>query len=91
MSIVKGYGNPLLCARCTRLRATPDGKLKTCIYVNRTVDMRPAIINRDEKQLEEKFREAVRLREPYFKFKDLGVYKRIWSTNTLEEVSLVDD
>ncbi len=91
VSIVKGYGNPLLCARCTRLRATPDGKLKTCIYVNKTVDMRPAIINRDEKQLEEKFREAVRLREPYFKFKDLNMYKRIWSTKTLEEVSLVDD
>ncbi len=76
VSIVKGYGNPLLCARCTRLRATPDGKLKTCVYVNKTIDMKPAITSRDEKLLEEKFREAVMLREPYFKLKDLNIYKK---------------
>ncbi len=68
--VIKGFGNPYLCARCTRLRMTPDGKLQTCIYrPDLTVDARDAILRRDVDGLKEAFRRATELREPYFKLK----------------------
>jgi len=69
--VIKGYGNPYLCAGCTRLRMTPDGKFKTCIFVNNNlVDAWNHIRGRDEEGLRRDFLEAVSRREPYFKFKD---------------------
>jgi len=69
--VIKGYGNPYLCAGCTRLRMTPDGKFKTCIFVNNNlVNAWDQIKNRDEEGLKQAFLEAVERREPYFKFED---------------------
>lgn len=66
--VIKGFGNPYLCARCTRLRMSPDGKLQTCIYrPDLIVDARDAILGRDVEGLKEAFRRATELREPYFK------------------------
>ncbi len=75
--VIKGYGNPYLCAGCTRLRMTPDGKFKTCIFINNNlVSAWDHIKNRDEEGLKQAFLEAVKRREPYFKFvnkkNDLG-------------------
>ena len=84
VSLIKGYGNPFLCAKCTRLRATPDGFLKTCIYRNDLIDMKPAIKERNEEKLKQVFMEAVKKREPFFKFKDPELYRRIWSSNNIE-------
>ncbi len=67
--VILGYGNPYLCAGCTRLRMTPDGKFKTCIYRNdNLVDAWSPIKSRDEEGLIEAFLKSVSLREPYFKF-----------------------
>ncbi len=66
--VIKGYGNPQLCAKCTRLRMTPDGKIQTCIYrPDQTINARDAILNRDTEALKKAFKQATRLREPYFK------------------------
>ena len=66
--VIKGYGNPQLCAKCTRLRMTPDGKIQTCIYrPDQTINARNAILHRDTEALREAFKQATKLREPYFK------------------------
>ncbi len=68
ITLVKGFLNPLMCMKCTRVRATPDGKLKTCLYrEDNMVDMKPAIKARDEEKLEEMFKKINMLREPFFK------------------------
>ncbi|WFO74700.1 GTP 3',8-cyclase MoaA [Desulfurococcaceae archaeon MEX13E-LK6-19] len=68
VTLVKGYDNPELCMRCTRIRATPDGKLKTCIYRNDIlIDMKPAIKERDKEALKKLIEKANSLREPFFK------------------------
>ncbi len=68
VTLIKGYNNVYLCAGCTRLRVTPDGRFKTCLYKDDVfVDARPAIKARDEVGLVEAFKKAVSLREPYFK------------------------
>ncbi|MCD6324107.1 MAG: GTP 3',8-cyclase MoaA [Desulfurococcales archaeon] len=69
VTVILGYGNPYLCAACTRLRMTPDGKFKTCIFDNdNLVDAWDAIKGRDGEGLTSKFLEAVNRREPHFKF-----------------------
>jgi cyclic pyranopterin phosphate synthase len=66
--IVKGWYNPELCMHCTRIRMTPDGYIKTCIFRNDTlVNARKAILERDEEGFVEALRKAVMLREPFFK------------------------
>lgn len=68
--VIKGYGNPHLCARCTRLRLTPDGKIKTCIFVkNKYVDILDDLKRKDEVSLIKKMEAATLMREPYFKFR----------------------
>ncbi len=68
VTLVKGYENPELCSGCDRIRLTPDGRIKTCIYRDDLqVDLLPAIKARDRQQLENLLRKAVEIREPYFK------------------------
>ena len=68
VTLIRGYGNPYLCSGCTRLRLTPSGKIKTCIFREDTfVDIKKAIKNRDSSALEEALKKATLLREPYFK------------------------
>lgn len=67
VTVIKGYGNPSLCARCTRLRLTPDGKLKTCLFIEEpSVNILDHVRNRDEKGLFEAFIKAILLRRPFF-------------------------
>ncbi len=71
VTVILGYGNPYLCAACTRLRMTPDGKFKTCIFDNSNlVDAWAPIKGRDEEGLTSAFLEAVNRREPHFKFEE---------------------
>lgn len=68
VEVVRGYGNPALCARCTRLRLTPEGWIKTCLFVEEPfVDISSKLKNRDEDGVVEGIRRAVYLREPFFK------------------------
>ena len=66
--IIKGYGNHLLCAGCTRVRVGPDGRMKLCLYRDDIyVDLRPAIVSRDRAELERLIRLGVSMRVPYFR------------------------
>lgn len=68
VSVIKGFCNPELCSKCTRLRVTPDGYLKTCLYINGDyVNSRKYILNRDREGLVSAFVEAIEKREPFFK------------------------
>jgi len=68
VTIVKGYANPDLCMKCTRIRLTPDGKLKLCIYRNDLyIDLKPALKMKDVDRIKELIVKANRLREPFFK------------------------
>ncbi len=65
--LIKGFGNPSLCARCSRLRMTPDGLIQTCIYrPDQIVDARDVIVERDAEGLTRALARATMLREPYF-------------------------
>jgi len=68
VTLVKGLCNPEMCMKCTRLRMTPEGYIKTCIYRNdQLVNARKYILARDSEGLVEAFKKAVEIREPYFK------------------------
>jgi len=68
VTIVKGYANPDLCMKCTRIRLTPDGKLKLCIYRNDLyIDLKPALKMKDIDKIKELIVKANSLREPFFK------------------------
>jgi cyclic pyranopterin phosphate synthase len=67
VTVIKGYGNPDLCARCTRLRLTPEGWIKTCIFLEEPfVDISKELKNKDEYGVVEKIKKAVSIRKPYF-------------------------
>jgi len=67
VTVIKGYGNPELCARCSRLRLTPEGWIKTCIFLEEPfVDISKELKNKDEYGVIEKIRKAVSIRKPYF-------------------------
>lgn len=66
--VVRGYGNPLLCSGCTRIRLGPDGKLKLCLYRDGVyLDLGPLIRARDEDGVRRAIMKAAELREPYFR------------------------
>ena len=68
VTIVKGYANPDLCMKCTRIRLTPDGKLKLCIYRNDLyIDLKPALKMKSVDKIKELIIKANKLREPFFK------------------------
>lgn len=73
VEVLIGYGNPSLCAKCTRIRLTPDGKLKTCLFREEpSVDLLPILesnLSLEEKvqKIEQAFVKANNLREPFFK------------------------
>ena len=68
VTVIRGYGNPSMCMNCSRIRLTPDGKFKTCIFRNDTlVDAYNAIKSRDEDSLKNLIHKANMLREPFFK------------------------
>lgn len=68
VEIVRPMDNTKFCENCTRLRITPEGKIKPCLLRNdNLVDLISHIRSGDsEKDLEEIFISAVNSREPYF-------------------------
>lgn len=67
VEVVIGYGNRYLCSACTRMRLTPDGCFKTCLYIEKPVIyIVDAVKNRDRDLLAKLFKEAVLLRKPFF-------------------------
>lgn len=68
VTLIRGYGNPYLCSGCTRLRLTPSGKIKVCIFREDVfIDIKEALKNRDALAVEEALKKATLLREPYFR------------------------
>lgn len=68
VTVIRGYCNPNLCLNCTRIRLTPDGKLKICLYRNDVlIDILEAVKTRNEALLSRLIVKANDLREPYFK------------------------
>ena len=67
IEVVKPVDNTSFCANCTRLRITPDGKIKPCLLRNdNLVDLITHIRNNEtEEKLEEIFINAINKREPY--------------------------
>lgn len=67
VEVVIGYGNYLFCDKCSRIRLTPDGYLKPCLYVEYPrLDVVDVVKSRDEEGLLNALRELVSLRKPYF-------------------------
>lgn len=72
VEVVIGYENYLFCNKCSRLRLTPDGYLKPCLYVeNPRVSIVESVKNRDTNTLVKAFKEITLLRQPYFKIKEV--------------------
>jgi len=64
VEVVRPLHNTEFCGFCNRLRVTSDGKLKPCLLrTDNHIDIR----NKKGKELEELFRKAVALREPFYK------------------------
>jgi len=64
VEVVRPRHNSEFCAFCNRLRVTSDGKLKPCLLrTDNHVDIR----GKRGAELEELFRKAVSLREPFYK------------------------
>ena len=64
VEVVRPRHNTEFCAFCNRLRVTSDGKLKPCLLrSDNLIDIR----GKRGAELEALFREAVRIREPFFR------------------------
>jgi cyclic pyranopterin phosphate synthase len=68
IEVVKPMDNTEFCKNCTRLRITPDGKLKPCLLRNdNLVDLMEPIRRGDsDEKLEKLFLKAITNREPYY-------------------------
>lgn len=68
IEIVKPMDNTEFCKNCTRLRITPEGKIKPCLLRNdNLVDIIGAIREgRSREELKKIFIEAIENREPYY-------------------------
>lgn len=67
IEVVKPIDNSKFCANCTRLRVTPDGKIKPCLLRNdNLVDIITDIRNNEsDEKLEEIFLKGIDKREPF--------------------------
>lgn len=64
VEVVRPLHNTEFCAFCNRLRVTSDGKLKPCLLrADNHIDIR----GKKGEELEDLFKKAVALREPFFK------------------------
>ena len=82
VEVVKPMFNPSFCRFCRKLRITSDGKIKPCFFRNDDlIDLVPVLRNRSgrftEKELENLIRDAVSIKEPYFKSSLIRVRARI--------------
>lgn len=70
IATITGYDNPAHCLNCTRIRVSPDGRIKTCLYVEQPcLNAYDKIVNRDRDGLIDVLKKAVQLREPFFRNK----------------------
>lgn len=69
VEVVRPMHNSGFCQNCTRLRVTSDGKLKPCLLRNDNLVDAVSLIRQSagQDQLEEAFKKATELREPYWK------------------------
>ena len=67
IEVVKPVDNAKFCAKCSRLRITPDGKIKPCLLRNdNLVELISHVRNgADEDELEEIFINGINKREPF--------------------------
>jgi len=68
IEVVKPMDNTEFCENCTRLRITPEGKIKPCLLRNDNLtDLLKPIRNKEsEKKLEKIFIEGIYKRKPYY-------------------------
>ena len=64
VEVVRPLHNTEFCAFCNRLRVTSDGKLKPCLL---RMDNHIEVRGKKDEELEALFKEAVSLREPFYK------------------------
>lgn len=74
VEIVKPVHNTEFCAKCTRIRITPDGKFKPCLMRSDNLVDFLTMMRRgaSSEEIEELFKKAVMLREPYSKAMTVG-------------------
>ena len=67
IEVVKPMDNTKFCANCTRLRVTPDGKIKPCLLRNdNLVDIITYIRNNaSDDELKDIFLKGINKREPF--------------------------
>lgn len=68
IEVVKPMDNTKFCENCTRIRITPEGKLKPCLLRNdNLVDfIRPMRQGMSDNELEKLFIKAIKKREPFY-------------------------
>lgn len=68
IEVVKPMDNTKFCENCTRIRITPDGKLKPCLLRNdNLVDLiKPMRQGKSDDELEKLFLKAVKNRQPFY-------------------------
>lgn len=68
IEVVRPMDNTQFCKNCTRLRITPDGKIKPCLLRNdNLVDLiKPIKAGKSDEELKNVFLEAIENREPYY-------------------------
>lgn len=68
IEIVKPMDNTKFCENCTRIRLTPDGKLKPCLLCNdNLIDLlTPLRENRSDEEIKKLFIDGVNNRKPYY-------------------------
>jgi GTP 3',8-cyclase len=69
IEIVKPMDNTDFCKNCTRLRITPDGKIKPCLLKNDNLTdlINPIRKGYSDEELKEIFLDAIKKREPFYK------------------------
>lgn len=69
IEIVRPMDNSKFCEKCSRLRITPEGKIKPCLLRNDNLVELVSFIKKglSEKELEEIFIKGINNREPYYK------------------------
>jgi len=79
VTVIIGVCNPEMCMKCSRLRMTPEGYIKTCLYDNNYIyESRDHIISRDRESLVDDFIKATMMRKPFFKPGDKIDYEKLY-------------
>jgi cyclic pyranopterin phosphate synthase len=68
IEVVKPMDNTEFCENCTRLRITPEGKIKPCLLTNDNLTdmLKPIRNNKSEEELEKIFIEGIYKRKPFY-------------------------